>query len=44
MINMFKIFWRNFWGSRYWIYENNTLTKEILVYHRKIYVKNIKEE
>ena len=37
-----EIIWRNFWGSRYWIYENEILTKEILIYHRRIYVKDIK--
>ena len=43
MFKKFKISWRNFWGSRYWIYEDETLTKELLIYHRKIYVKEIKE-
>ena len=45
MFKRFKILWRNFWGSRYWIwiYEDETLTKELLIYHRKIYVKEIKE-
>ena len=27
MFKKFKILWRNFWGSRYWIYEDETLTK-----------------
>lgn len=44
MFKKFKILWRNFWGSRYWIFEDETLTKELLIYHRKIYVKEIKEE
>lgn len=36
-----RTMWKNFWGNKYWIYENNILTKEILVYHKKIYIKNI---
>ncbi len=34
----FKIGWRNFWGTRYRIYENEELIKEIIIYHKRIYI------
>lgn len=44
MFKKIKVLWRNFWGNRYRVYENGVLTKELLIYHRKIYVKKNKEE
>lgn len=34
--------WRGFWGRKYRIYENDVLTNELLIYHRKIYLKKLK--
>lgn len=31
--------WKRFWGSYYRVYDsNNKLVKEILIYHKKIYL------
>lgn len=34
--------WRGFWGRKYRIYENDVLTNELLIYHRKIYLKKLR--
>lgn len=34
--------WKDFWGRKYRIYENDVLTNELLIYHRKIYLKKLK--
>lgn len=44
MLQKFKVLWRNFWGTRYWVYEDDKREKELLIYHRRIYVKKIKED
>lgn len=41
MRKRFKDIWKNFWGTKYWIVQDNKKTKEILVYHKKIYIKKI---
>ena len=43
-INVKKLrsLWRNFWGSKYRIYEDGVLTNELLIYHRKIYLKKLR--
>ena len=35
-----KLSWfhKNFWGNRYRIIKDNKVIKEILIYHKKIYV------
>lgn len=35
--------WKNFWGSKFWIIENEKEIGEVLVYHHKIYFKRNKE-
>ena len=44
MLQKFKVLWRNFWGTRYWVYEDDKREKELLIYHRRIYAKKIKED
>lgn len=39
-----KKLWISFWGNRYWVYEDDKREKELLIYHRRIYVKKIKED
>ncbi len=34
----FKIGWRNFWGTRYRVYENEKLIQEVILYHKKFYI------
>ncbi len=41
MKSKFIIIWRNFWGAKYWIVENGLKTKEILIYHKKIFIKDL---
>lgn len=44
MKNKFARLWRNFWGTKYWIVEDNKKTKEILLYHKKLYIREIGKE
>ena len=41
-LKRFKIGWRNFWGHRYRIYENEELINEIILYKKRIYIQNKK--
>lgn len=34
--------WQRFWGKKYRIYKNEEIVCEILVYHHKIYIKEVK--
>ena len=35
--------WKNFWGSIYRVYEDDKKIKEILIYHKRIYLLNNKK-
>lgn len=37
-LKRFKIAWRNFWGTRYKIYDNEELVREIIIYKKRIYI------
>ncbi len=37
-LRRFKIGWRNFWGTRYRVYENEKLIQEVILYHKKFYI------
>ena len=37
-----KRLWINFWGNRYRVFEDDKVIKEILIYHRRIYILNKK--
>lgn len=41
MKNNFKDIWKNFWGTKYWIIDNNKKVMEVLIYRKKIYIKKI---
>ena len=34
-LKRFKTGWRNFWGTRYRVYENEKLIQEVILYHKK---------
>lgn len=34
----FEIGWRNFWGTRYRVYENEKLIQEVILYRKKFYI------
>lgn len=36
--------WKRFWGYRYRIIEDEKVIREILIYHRKIYILKSKED
>ena len=42
IVKKLRSLWRNFWGSKYRIYEDGVLTNELLIYHRKIYLKKLR--
>lgn len=42
IVKKLQSLWRNFWGSKYRIYEDGVLTNELLIYHRKIYLKKLR--
>lgn len=37
-LKKFKIVWRNFWGTRYKVYEDDKLIQEVILYHKKFYI------
>lgn len=37
-LKRFKTGWRNFWGTRYSVYENEKLIQEVILYHKKFYI------
>lgn len=43
MLKQIKYLWMNFWGQRYRVYKNNDLIKEILIYHKRIYIEDLKK-
>ena len=38
-----KKIWMNFWGKKYRIYEEDIPQKEMLIYHRKIFIYKLKK-
>lgn len=44
MKNKIIRYWQNFWGTKYWIIENGIKIKEILIYHKKIFIKDLRKE